>query len=380
MFFREVIGQHRIKQQLIRQTEEKRISHAQLFLGSDDTGALALALAFARYIHCKDRGQDDACGTCPSCLKHDKLIHPDTHFFFPSASNDTHKDRDKVSSKLFTDRWRDLLLDTPYFTYYQWLQKLGVENKQAIINATDCNDIIRHLGMKSYESPYKIIVMYMVEKIYHSAAPKLLKVLEEPPPNTVFLMVSENKDRVLNTILSRTQVVKLFVPDEAAVLQALTDRYQIENKRAKQIAFLTGGSITEALQLTKHDEEQLADFESFREWMRHCYKNDAAHIIRWVETVAKGGREKQKSFLLYGLKIFRMALLHNYKLQEMVRLEGEESKFIHRFSPFLNHKNTIQVVEAFDKAIMHLERNANARILFTDLSFQLVRQLQVNVE
>ncbi len=375
MFFRDVIGQHRLKQQLIRQAADNRISHAQLFLGGDDTGAVALALAYARYIHCKDRGKDDACGVCPSCVKYDKLAHPDIHFFFPSAPNDEHKK--EISSKLFTDRWRDLLLNNPYFTYYQWLQKLGVENKQAIINANDCNDIIRHLGMKSYESPHKIIFLYMVEKLYHSAAPKLLKVLEEPPPNTVFLVISENKDRVLNTILSRTQIVKLPVPDEAEVLQALIEHYHIEEKRAKQIAFLSGGSITEALRLSQQDEEQLADFESFREWMRHCYKNDAAHIIRWVEAASKGGREKQKSFLLYGLKIFRMALLHNYKLQELVRLEGEENTFIQGFSPFINHKNTIQIVEAFDEAIMHLERNANPRILFTDLSFHLVRQMRV---
>ncbi len=361
---------------MIRQTEENRISHAQLFLGNDDTGAVALALAYARYIHCKDKGKDDACGVCTSCVKYDKLIHPDIHFFFPSAPNDEHKK--EVSSKLFTDRWRDLLLSNPYFTYYQWLQKLGVENKQAIINASDCNDIIWHLGMKSYESPYKIIFVYMVEKLYYSAAPKLLKVLEEPPANTVFLMVSENKDRVLNTILSRTQLIKLPFPDEAAVLKALTGRYQIEEKRARHIAFLSGGSITEALRLSQQDEEQLADFESFREWMRHCYMNDAAHILRWVEAASKGGREKQKSFLLYGLKIFRMALLYNYKLRELIRLEGEEDKFIQGFSPFVNHKNTIQIVEAFDEAIMHLERNANPRILFTDLSFQLVRQLRVN--
>ncbi len=378
MFFRDVIGQNRLKQQLIRQTEDNRISHAQLFLGGDDTGAVALALAYARYIHCKDKSKDDACGACPSCVKYDKFVHPDIHFFFPSAPNDEHKDKQKVSSKLFTDRWRSLLLSNPYFTYYQWLQNLGVENKQAIINASDCNDIIRHLGMKSYESPYKIIFVYMVEKLYYSAAPKLLKVLEEPPPNTVFLMVSENKDRVLNTILSRTQLIKLPVPDEAAVLQALTDRYHIEEKRAKQIAFISGGSITEALRLSQHDEEQLADFKSFREWMRHCYKNDAAQILRWVEASSKGGREKQKSFLLYGLKIFRMSLLRNYKLQEMIRLEGEEDTFIQGFSPFVNHKNTIQIVEAFDEAIMHLERNANPRILFADLSFHLVRQMQVN--
>ena len=377
MLFKNVIGQRRIIQQLIKHVHENRISHAQLFLGADDTGAVALAMAYARYIHCKNKGPEDACGTCTSCVKYDKLGHPDIHFFFPSAPNDVHKK--DVSSKLFTDRWRSMLLENPYFTYYQWLQKLGVENKQAIINASDCNDIIKQLGMKSYESQYKIIFVYMIEKLFHSAAPKLLKVMEEPPPNTLFLMISENKDRVLNTILSRTQMVKLPAPDESEVLHALTDRHGLEEKRAKQIAFLSGGSIIEALRLSNQDETQLADFESFREWMRHCFKNDVATILRWVEVAAKGGREKQKSFLLYGLKIFRMCLLNNYRLDHLVRLEGDEQAFIKGLSPFVNHKNTIQLAEAFQEAIMHLERNANPRILFTDLSFQLVRQLQVRV-
>ncbi len=373
MFFRDVIGQESIIKRLIRQVSDNRISHAQLFLGSPDTGSVTLALAYARYIHCTDKQQDDACGKCLSCIKHDKLGHPDIHFFFPSAPNDEHKK--DVSSKLFTDKWRSLIGNTSYFTYYQWLQKLGVENKQAIINAEDCNDIIKKLGMKSFESTYKIIFVYMIEKLFHSAAPKLLKVLEEPPLNTVFLMVSENRERILNTILSRSQIIKLPAPQENEVLQALTTTFGVEESKAKQIAFLSGGSITEALRLSQQDEEQLADFDSFREWMRHCYRNDVTSIIRWVEITSKGGREKQKSFLLYGLKIFRMCMLKNYKLAGLVRLEGEEDTFLKGFAPFVNHKNTIQIVEAFDKAIMHLERNANPRILFTDLSFQLVRLL-----
>ncbi len=374
MLFKDVIGQNRMKQLLIRNVGQRRIGHAQLFLGNEDTGALPLAIAFARFIQCRNRGTDDACGQCTSCIKFDKLAHPDLHFFFPSAPNQEHKK--DVSSKLFMHNWRELLLENPYFTYARWLQKLGIENKQAIINAEDCNDIIRALGMKSYESPYRVVVIYMPEKLYHAAAPKLLKVLEEPPENTLFLMVSENKERILNTILSRTQIQKLSLPDEDDVYHALTERYGTEPARAKQIAFLSGGRVSEALMLSQHDEEQLADFVSFREWMRYCYQNDVSKILKWVEQVMRDGREKQKSFFQYGLKIFRLCLLQNYQLAQLIRLEGEEQEFIQRFSKVVNHRNTLQIVEAFNEAILHLERNANPRILFTDLSLQMHKMMQ----
>ncbi len=372
--FKDVIGQDRIKQLLIRNVGQQRTGHAQLFLGNEDTGALPLAVAFARFIQCRNRGAEDACGSCSSCIKLDKLAHPDLHFFFPSAPNQEHKK--DVSSKLFMNNWRELLLENPYFTYFQWLQKLGVENKQAIINAEDCNDIIRNLGMKSYESPYRVVVIYMLEKLFYAAAPKLLKVLEEPPENTLFLMVSENKERILNTILSRTQIQKLPLPGEEDVYKALTGRYGIEPVRAKQIAFLSGGRITEALKLCHHDEEQLADFASFREWMRYCYTRDVARILKWVDQTVQAGREKQKSFFQYGLKIFRLCLLQNYQLEQLIRLEGEEQDFIQKFATVVNHRNTLQIVEAFNEAILHLERNANPRILFTDLSLQMHKMMQ----
>lgn len=375
MFFRDVIGQERFKQQLTANVAQGRISHSQLFLGSEDSGALALALAFARYIQCTRRGQHDACGTCPSCQKFDKMAHPDLHFFFPSAPNQEHKD--KVSSKLFLNLWRERLLASPYFKYMDWLEKLGIEKKQAIINAEDCNDIIRALGLKAYESPYKVVLIYQADKIYYSAAPKLLKVLEEPPENTLFLMVSDNKEAILNTILSRTQLLKLPLPEEDAIRQTLEERYGLDPERARQIAFITGGSVTEALRLAHHGDEELADFESFREWMRYCFKNNVAEILKWSENIAQAGREKQKSFFRYGLKIFRTCLLKNYGAEELIRLDGEEKKFIERFSPYVNHRNALKLTDSFNTAIHHLERNANPRILFTELSFQLVRLLQI---
>jgi DNA polymerase III subunit delta' len=376
MLFREVIGQDEIKKRLISNAVNNRISHAQLFWGQQGSGTLALALAYTRFIQCRNRQADDACGQCPSCLKFNKLEHPDIHFIFPAAPNKETKEKEKVSSKMFIAQWRNFLLKTPYFNYLEWLEALGIENKQAIINAEDCNDIIRTLGLKSYESPYKIVIIYMVEKLYYAAAPKLLKIVEEPPDNTLFLMVSENKDRIINTILSRTQQLKVPLPPENELRQALIERYGLDDAKAGQIAFLSDGDIAQALKLID-DEEEMADFDAFREWMRYCYLNDTAKILKWVEKTATAGREKQKSFFQFGLKMFRLSLVNNYNAADLIRLDEEQQKFLDGFSPFINHHNTLKIVDAFNEAILHLERNANPRILFADLSFRLSKLMHI---
>ena len=376
MMFRDVIGHDEIKKRLIYNAVNNRISHAQLFWGQQGSGTLALTLAYARFIQCRNRQADDACGQCPSCLKFNKLEHPDLHFIFPAAPNKETKDKEKVSCKLFISHWRKFLLRTPYFNYLEWLEALGIENKQAIINAEDCNDIIRALALKSYESPYKVVIVYMVEKLFYSAAPKLLKIVEEPPDNTVFLMVSENKDRIINTILSRTQQLKVPLPQENLLRQALIEKYGLDESKAGQIAFLSDGDITQALKLLDDDDE-LADFNAFREWMRFCYLNDTAKILKWVEQRASLGREKQKSFLQFGLKMFRLSVVNNYGATDLIRLDDEQQKFIDGFSPFINHHNALKIVGAFDDAILHLERNANPKILFADLSFNLSRLMHM---
>ncbi|MDR4988294.1 MAG: DNA polymerase III subunit delta [Bacteroidales bacterium] len=380
MMFRDVIGHDQLKKQLIANVKNNRISHAQLFLGHQGSGTLPVALAYARYIQCKNRGADDACGTCPSCLKINKYEHPDLHFIFPTAPNKDTKDKEKVSSKMFLAQWRRQLMDSPYFNYLDWLGSLGIENKQAIINAEDCNDIIRTLGLKSYESPFKIVIIYMIDKLYYSAAPKLLKIVEEPPDNTLFLMISDNKDRIINTILSRTQILKFPLPDEELVKDALVEKYGLDATQAGQIAFLSDGVITDALKMAAHDGAHLADFDSFREWMRFCYTNDTGKILKWVEKTSQAGRERQKSFLQYGLKTFRLCLLNNYAAGRLIRIKGEEGDFLARFSPFINPVNASSVVDAFETAILHLERNANPRILFADLSFGLHRLMHMKPE
>lgn len=374
MFFKDIVGQDSVSKQLIANVKNERTSHAMLFVGPEGSGHLPLALALTSYIFCRDRRGADACGTCPSCLKMKKLEHPDLHFFFPVATNKSHKK--DVSSKLFYTPWRALATKTPYFSYTHWLEAIGIENKQAIINAEDCNDIIRILGLKSYESPYKVVFIYMVEKLYHAAAPKLLKILEEPPKNTIFIMVSENKDLILNTILSRAQLFRISSPKDPEIESYLTSRFNLSSADARQIAFLASGNITEALQMIDSSMDPFEHFDQFRNWMRLCYKGDIQNILKWVEGHAKTGREKQKAFLNYGLKVFRLCLAQNYSALELINLAGDEKKFLEGFSPYINHNNSLAVVEAFNQAMYHIERNANPRIVFADLSLLLVKLLR----
>lgn len=369
MFFRDVVGLEALKKQLISRVASQRISHTQLFLGQEGGGGLPLALAFSRYLHCRQRGAEDACGTCPSCLKFNKLAHPDMHFFYPVAPNRP-KQKD-VSSKTFVAEWREMLLQSAYFPYADWISHLGIENKQAIIHAEDCHEIIRILGLKSFESPYKIVLVWMVEKLYHAAAPKLLKILEEPPDNTLFLLISENREQVLNTILSRAQILKIPPPAEEDIEKALQAQHPLTAQDARQISQLVSGNYAEAVKLAKDAGKARADFELFRQWMRLCFKNNWQQMLGWVEDFSKNNRERQKSFLQFGIRIMRLSMLRNYHADPLIRLLGEERQFIEGFSPFANHHNLPSLVKELQEALFHVERNANPKILFADLSFRL---------
>jgi DNA polymerase-3 subunit delta' len=377
MFFKDVVGQESMKKQLIANVNKNRISHAQLFLGPEGSGKMALALAYARYIQCRNRGPEDACGTCPSCLKFSKLEHPDIHFYFPTAKVKGMESDDspekKPRSKLFYKLWREMLVETPYVRYFDWLEKLGIQNQQAVIYADDCNDIIKDLSLKAYESPYKIVLIWMIEKLQYQAAPKLLKTLEEPPDGTLFLLIAEDKDDILKTILSRAQMVKIPLIPDPSIEQYLVKHYECTVERARHIAFLAGGSFARALRVLESNNEPQADFVVFRDWMRLCFRRDVNGILKWVDKFSGAGRERQKATLQYGLTVFRQCLLENYHAGDTLRLEGEEREFISKFAPFVNHRNALEIIEAFNEAIFHVERNANPKILLTDLSFKLAR-------
>jgi DNA polymerase III subunit delta' len=377
MFFKDVVGHKRLKKQLIANVTKNRISHAQLFLGPEGSGKLTLALAYARYIHCQNRGPEDACGTCPSCIKFNKLEHPDLHFYFPTAKvkdmEDDESAEKKPRSKLFYNQWRELLRESSYVRYNDWLEKLGVQNQQTVIYAEDCNDIIKDLGLKAFGGQFRIVMIWMIEKLQYQAAPKLLKTLEEPPEGTIFLLISENRDAILKTILSRAQMVKIPLIDDADIEQRLNEMHECNAEKARQIAFLAGGNFSEAMRILETNNEPQADFGVFRDWMRLCFQKKVKDLLQWVDKFSRTGRERQKAMLQYGLTIFRQCLLQNYQAGQALRLEGDQRDFIEKFSPYVNHINALEIIAAFNQAIYHVERNANPKILFTDLSFNLAR-------
>ncbi|MEI6764371.1 MAG: DNA polymerase III subunit delta [Bacteroidota bacterium] len=387
MKFADIIGQNKTKNYLVRTVRNSRVSHAQLFLGPEGSGKLALALAYAQYINCENKvdfGDDaeligDSCGTCPSCVKFTTLAHPDLHFFFPVATNkDVTK---KPQAKLFLPVWREVFLRTKgYLSLNEWYDELGFENKQGIINADDCDEITKSLGYKAFEAEYKIVLIWHAEKLFHSAAPKILKILEEPPEKTLFLLVCGSFDLLLSTIISRTQMVKVPRLTDKDIISTLINNHGCSETIARRIAILCSGNITEALKLIDKTEEEDFNFSRFRDWMRYCFKPDVRGMISFSDEMAKVSREGLKNFFAYSLRVTRNCLLYHGNAGKLVKLEGEELEWIRdKFHPFINTANATSIEEEFSRAIFHLERNANARILLLDLSFTLASLLKIKV-
>lgn len=374
MLFSQIPGQQEIKQHLISTVQTGRISHARLFFGPEGVGALPLAVAYAQYINCENKLPVDSCGQCPSCLKFEKLAHPDLHFSLPIAKSKL-VDADKVVSDDFMPLWRTAFTANPFLALDDWLDKIEVDNKQVIINVEESQRIIQKLNLKAYESEYKILVMWLPEKMNASAANKLLKVLEEPPDKTLFLLVSENTDSILPTILSRTQLLKIKPIDSAELAQYLEFLHNVPATQAQSIAFLAGGSYREAQRLLNQETD--ANFPVFRQWMRDCYGNKIQDLYNWVESFSKEGRESQKSFLVYGLGIIRECIIFNHLGESKVKLTGEELTFVTQFGKFINNTNGPRIIAELNRACEHVERNANSKVLFFDLSLSILEVLKL---
>jgi len=375
MLFKDIIGQLEVKERLRQTVKDQRVSHAQLFLGASGVGKLALAIAYAQYVNCTNRTDEDSCGVCPSCVKYQKLAHPDLHFIYPVASN---KEIKKPTSKLFAEQWRNLLISqSGYPTLNQWYEAIDIENKQAIINKDDCNSIITTLAYKSYEAEYKVMIIWMVDKLFHAAAPKILKILEEPPDKTLFILITDDQEQLLPTIRSRTQIVKIPKIKDEDLIQALMEKNGCTADEAKRVVNLSEGSYQRALINLESDEDEQANFVLFRDWMRLCYTNDVTKIVNFVGDISKIGREKQKNFLSYALRTARNGILLNLHQDDLVKLENEEMDFTQKFSPFINPANIQQFANEFNEALFHIERNANPSILFLDLSLKSMRLLKL---
>lgn len=375
MQFKDVIGQSAVKQRLIQSVRENHVSHAQLFLGPAGSGKLPLALAYAQYILCPNRTETDSCGVCPTCQKMQKLVHPDLHFVVPTAT--TKKIKSNPESDLFMEEWREYVVQNQgYVDTSSWYTFLDVENKQGYMSVRDAASLLRKLSMKAYEGEYKIAIIWMAEKMRVDTANKLLKLLEEPPEKTVFLLIAEDAEELLATIKSRTALVKIPALDTASIETALQQRFGCDPQQAHDAAMISEGNWLVASQSFKNFEDHKFFFATFQQWMRLCFKAAYSELIDFSANIKTIGREKQKELLDYGLRIIRNSLLFNNNLADIVMLPDDEKTFNSKFAPFVNPANLAQIAELFDEAIRHIERNGNAQIVFTDVSFKMVGLLK----
>ncbi|MFP4664744.1 MAG: ATP-binding protein [Bacteroidales bacterium] len=372
MQFRDIIGQQEIKTNLIQTIKDNRISHAQLFFGPPGSGKLPLAIAFAQYISCQNPSENDSCGECPSCKKFNKLIHPDLHFVFPVVKSGSRK----PISDTYIDIWRETLINTPYFTYQQWLEKLESENKQASIYRDEATEIIRKLNLKTYESEFKFMIIWLPEKMNVTAANKLLKMIEEPPPKTVFLLISEDRNNVLPTIFSRTTPVKIPAINSEELARWISRTYQTETTEAANISRMSRGNLAEARNHLEASQARLEHLDGIKQWMSVMVKKDIAGCIEWSENMAVQGREKQKGFLQYALRFFREMLMLRTKNKSLSFLLTQERDLASRVSPHINLKKIFSVQEEIEQAYHHIERNGTPKIVLLDLSFNLIRLIQ----
>ncbi|MBS1596803.1 MAG: hypothetical protein JST75_01155 [Bacteroidetes bacterium] len=388
MQFKKIIGQEMIKSKLTEMVSNNRLSHALLFLGPEGSGALPLALAFSQYLVCEkinnrnsasqgpslfgadeptneSKLMTDACGVCSACIKAQQLIHPDIHFSYPVIPK---KSGDKPLSTDYISEWREFITQYPYGNIYDWLQFIGAENKQGNITAYECNDIIRKLSLKSFESGYKILIMWMPEYLGNEGN-KLLKLIEEPPPNTLFILVAENESMILPTIISRTQLIKIPSLEQKDIEIALIQRSNVPADQARRVASVSQENYREALQILQHAEE---DWQGLlREWLNAILKTGPIAQVRWVEEISKSGREKQKQFLHYFNHLLEQAVRLRTMGENSLNIPDNEMDFASRLNKIADMSQQQAIIEALDNAVYYIERNANAKMLFHALTIKL---------
>ena len=365
MLFTSHVGQNELKARLISNVREGRVPHAQFFLGPRGSGVLPLALGYARYLLCQEPGAGDACGECGSCSMIDKLAHPDLNLVFPIFLSEKAKTCDP-----FLPEWRDLVIKEPYLDTEAWRERLDGENKQLRMGVDIAAEVSRKLSLKAYQGGWKVMLIWLPELMDGAAANKLLKVLEEPEPMTAFLLVGHDAEHILPTIMSRTQLVKVHSPYQADVARILKHRFpDLKDDEATAIALRSDGDVLEACAMAGKSEEEL--FVFFRDWLRACYGNKLADQAEFAEGFAKLGRERQKALMRYALHMIRQCTLQWQQVPSLVRAFGEEQEFVVKFSNLLNDRNVESLRTDLETAHRHLERNANPKVLFMDLSHRL---------
>lgn len=365
MQFIEIPGLEDIKSTLIKSVTSSQIAHAQLFDGKVGGGALAMALAFATYINCENKTANDACGNCASCAKMTKLIHPDLHFIFPIAIS---KKIDGKTSDSFLPIWREFIKESPYRTLPEWLDTIGAENKQGNISVEEARGVLKKLSIKSYEGEYKILLIWKAEIMNPSSANAILKILEEPPEKTLFILVTDHSDRLITTIISRTQRINIPIFKDAEIQQYLSEK-DVPEKQAEQITFLSDGNLSKALALLSEKQEDTSVW--FADWMRACFKYDVAKLVKMADLYEDMNKEKQKATLEYALRMYRDMLIWGQGAGELLRVPAEELTFVKNFSKTVSFEAVEKMIDEINKAYLHVERNVKAKIVFLDLSLTI---------
>jgi DNA polymerase-3 subunit delta' len=374
MLFKDIIGQDELKRQLIQTVNDKRISHAQLFVGTEGSGNLALALAYAQYICCEDKQNDDSCGRCKACMKFQKLVHPDLHFAFPV--NTTSKFKKDVVSDNFIAQWRELVVKFPYFSERSWYEFIGIENKQGNIGKLEAEAIQQKMNFKPFEADYKFMLIWLPERMNTTAANKLLKLIEEPPANTVFMLVSKNIDQIIKTILSRTQLIRVPPVDEQSMNKMIVGKYNLSSHETQVLTRLSAGDVLSAIKIHDRHEVEQDFFEKFKDLMRFAYQQNFVEMLDWAEEMAQLGREQQKSFLYFLQQMIRENFILNRQMETIVYATEVEKEFAKQFSKFITPSNVESIYSAINLAMAHIEQNGNQKIIFSDLAIILAQLLR----
>jgi DNA polymerase-3 subunit delta' len=364
--FSEIYGHQIPKDNLISGIKKGRMPHAQMFIGSEGNNSLPMAIAYAQFISCIDRKENDSCGVCSSCVKYQQMIHPDLHFSFPIyGSTETCDD--------FIEKFRKVLIENPLLTLGEWFSSLEAENKKPNINIKECRNIIKKLSLKPYESDYKVLIMWLPEYLGKEGN-VLLKLIEEPPPNTLFLLVTESPTLILTTIISRTQTTRIPPYTHSNVEHYLNEKGIASGNSAKNAAFISEGNLNMAVQLANNIEN--AQFDVFRQWLLDCYQGNINKIINEIERYTENGKEGLKLFLKYGMQLVRYALIHKHRDSDNT-LGVAESEFIGKLAKFIHMGNAQTIYEAFNHSIFEIDRNGNVKLILINLSLKLKYALKI---
>lgn len=367
MRFTNIKGLDDVKERLINAVNHEQVAHAQLFLGKAGSLNLPMALAFANYLNCEDKGETDACGVCPSCTKNAKFIHPDVHFVFPVSGTKSITGKDVISTSFLKD-WRVFLAESPYGDINRWTKTYGGEDKQVNISKEESRQIVKNLSLKAFEGKYKVMIIWLPEYMHPSAANGILKILEEPPEQTIFLLVSNDAERLLTTILSRTQIVTIPKLSDENIAAILTEQYTVETQKALELAHLADGDLNHALKLLNNIEDD--SHQLFSDWMRDCFKRDYTQLVYRSDQFHGMNKIAQKSLLQYTLNMMRESLIYETTPQ-LKRVSGEINDFVANFSKVMDRTKVEKISGLVNNAYYHLERNASPKIVFLDLSLYI---------